>query len=153
MLFRENCGKNLRWGACGTSRRAFFATLQTNCQQSEWVLLLFFDVLHKKHTHGRISLKRVWKLFAMIIGFILPTNKTLYDALEKYIATAYFKISDEKVKKNIRYAYNRLVHSYPRGERKYLPSQEEAKYLQVPFSSQYIKPHPWNRNTKVIQSP
>jgi len=79
----------------------------------------------------RKSLRRVWKLFSILIGFVLPTSQKLYDSLEKFIAISYIKNAEPKTRKNIRYAYNRLIHSYARGERKYIPTLEEFKYLQV----------------------
>ena len=93
----------------------------------------------------RKSCRRVWKLMAMLIGYILPISKQLKMAFEAYVVRSYETATDLKTKKNIKYAHNRLARAYPRGERKYCPFQEELRYVQV-FVGQKR-----SRNTKVIQ--
>lgn len=87
----------------------------------------------------RVSLKRAWKLLALVTGFVLPSSRGLCEALEDYAAREYYRAISGKVKKNALYAYNRLSHSRARGERKMLPLQEEYKYLKVAFALDSIE--------------
>ena len=68
---------------------------------------------------------------AMLIGFVLPTSQKLYEALEQYLVTAYESAKEGRMKRNIKYAHNRLVNSYPHGERRYCPMKKEYENIKV----------------------